>query len=60
MAACAVSDGYASRSVHRYKADEAYLLAPHKGPVAAYLSVEDIIKLAVQHNVRTFVISQLC
>eukprot|EP00045_Choanoeca_perplexa_P013181 m.147638 g.147638 ORF g.147638 m.147638 type:complete len:1190 (-) comp16268_c0_seq1:15-3584(-) len=39
------------RAVHRYKADEAYLLAANKGPVAAYLSIEDIIKLAVQHNV---------
>jgi pyruvate carboxylase len=58
MVACASSDGYGARSVHRYKADEAYLLAPHKGPVAAYLSVEDIVKLAVQHDVRNLAISQ--
>eukprot|EP00043_Microstomoeca_roanoka_P029138 m.20964 g.20964 ORF g.20964 m.20964 type:complete len:1169 (-) comp8995_c2_seq1:100-3606(-) len=39
------------RAVHRYKADEAYMLNPEKGPVAAYLSIDDIIKIAKEHDV---------
>ena len=32
--------------VHRFKADEAYLVGQGKGPVAAYLDIESIISLA--------------
>ena len=32
--------------VHRFKADEAYLIGQGKGPVAAYLDIPDIIDLA--------------
>ena len=32
--------------VHRFKADEAYLLARGKGPVAAYLDIDTIIEIA--------------
>src|ERR1700751_1101547 len=33
-------------SLHRFKADEAYQLSPGKGPLAAYLSIEDVIRIA--------------
>jgi pyruvate carboxylase len=33
-------------SLHRYKADEAYLIGEGKGPVAAYLGIEEIVDLA--------------
>ncbi len=33
-------------SIHRFKADEAYLIGQGKGPVAAYLDIEGIIALA--------------
>src|SRR5262250_2585104 len=33
-------------SVHRFKADEAYLIGVGKGPVGAYLDIEGIIALA--------------
>lgn len=39
------------RAVHRYKADEAYMLPSDKGPVAAYLSVNDIVKIAKDQHV---------
>ena len=32
--------------VHRFKADEAYLVGKGKGPVAAYLDIDSIITLA--------------
>ncbi len=32
--------------VHRFKADEAYLIGQGKGPVAAYLDIESIVALA--------------
>jgi len=32
--------------LHRFKADEAYLIGKGKGPVEAYLSIEDIIDVA--------------
>ncbi len=35
-------------SLHRFKADEAYLIGEGLGPVAAYLSIEDIIRVARQ------------
>ncbi len=38
-------------SLHRFKADEAYLIGEGKGPVQAYLDVEDAIRLAVEHEV---------
>ncbi|MFS4437804.1 pyruvate carboxylase [Paracoccaceae bacterium GXU_MW_L88] len=33
-------------SLHRFKADEAYLIGQGLGPVAAYLSIEEIIRVA--------------
>jgi len=33
-------------SLHRFKADEAYLIGEGMGPVAAYLSIEEIIRVA--------------
>ena len=33
-------------SLHRFKADEAYVLAKSKGPIDAYLDVEEIIAIA--------------
>jgi pyruvate carboxylase len=33
-------------SIHRFKADEAYLIGQGKGPVAAYLDIEGIVALA--------------
>src|SRR5437879_3664703 len=38
-------------SLHRFKADEAYLIGGGKGPVQAYLDVEGIIALAVEKEV---------
>ncbi len=38
-------------SLHRNKADEAYLVGKGKGPVEAYLGIEGIIKLARDKNV---------
>ncbi len=38
-------------SLHRNKADEAYLVGKGKGPVEAYLDIEGIIKLARDKNV---------
>lgn len=38
-------------SVHRFKADEAYMLDQSKGPVGAYLDYEGIVKLAVSKGV---------
>src|ERR1051325_11497243 len=38
-------------SLHRFKADEAYLIGKGKGPVQAYLDVEGIIALAVEKDV---------
>ncbi|MEC8332686.1 MAG: pyruvate carboxylase [Verrucomicrobiota bacterium] len=37
--------------VHRFKADEAYLVGKGKGPVAAYLDIESIIDLAKRKDV---------
>ena len=33
-------------SLHRYKADEAYLVGKGKGPIDAYLGIDEIIALA--------------
>lgn len=38
-------------SLHRFKADEAYVVGQGKGPVQAYLDVEGIVELAVQKDV---------
>src|SRR5579872_4174094 len=38
-------------SLHRFKADEAYLIGEGKGPVQAYLDVEGIVALAKEHDV---------
>jgi len=38
-------------SVHRFKADEAYLIGEGKGPVAAYLDIPSIIALAKERGV---------
>lgn len=40
-----------SLSLHRYKADEAYLIGEGRGPVEAYLDMEGIIRLAREHEV---------
>ncbi|MGO3750373.1 biotin carboxylase N-terminal domain-containing protein, partial [Vagococcus salmoninarum] len=33
-------------SMHRFKADEAYLVGSGKKPIDAYLDIEDIIRIA--------------
>src|SRR4051812_8343689 len=38
-------------SLHRFKADEAYLIGGGKGPVQAYLDVEGILALAIEKDV---------
>src|SRR6516164_482619 len=38
-------------SIHRFKADEAYLVGEGKGPVAAYLDIPGIVALAKQTGV---------
>jgi pyruvate carboxylase len=38
-------------SVHRFKADEAYLVGEGKGPVGAYLDIEGIVAIAKEHGV---------
>src|SRR3954452_18905062 len=38
-------------SLHRFKADEAYLIGQGKGPVQAYLDVDGIVALAVEKGV---------
>src|SRR3712207_6080713 len=38
-------------SMHRFKADEAYLVGESKGPVGAYLDIEGIIAVAKEHEV---------
>ncbi|MBK0400940.1 pyruvate carboxylase [Limibaculum sp. M0105] len=35
-------------ALHRFKADEAYQVGAGKGPVAAYLDIEDIVRVAVE------------
>jgi len=37
--------------LHRYKADEAYLVGAGKSPVAAYLDIDGIIEIAKQNHV---------
>jgi pyruvate carboxylase len=38
-------------SLHRFKADEAYLVGEHLGPVQAYLDVDGIVALAREKQV---------
>ena len=38
-------------ALHRYKCDEAYLIGAGKGPVAAYLGMDEIVQLALEKNV---------
>ncbi|MCK6473446.1 MAG: pyruvate carboxylase [Planctomycetes bacterium] len=38
-------------ALHRYKCDEAYLVGKGKGPVAAYLGMDEIVQLALEKNV---------
>ncbi len=38
-------------SLHRYKADEAYLVGKGLGPVEAYLNIDEIIDVALRYNV---------
>src|SRR3954467_15424870 len=38
-------------SIHRFKADEAYLVGEGKGPVGAYLDIPSIIALAKEKEV---------
>jgi pyruvate carboxylase len=38
-------------NLHRYKADEAYLIGVGKAPVAAYLGIDEIIELAQEKGV---------
>lgn len=37
--------------LHRYKADEAYLVGKGLSPVGAYLAIDDIIRVAVENDV---------
>ena len=37
--------------LHRYKADESYLVGRGRAPVAAYLDIEDIVSIAVANRV---------
>ena len=36
---------------HRYKADQAFLLAKSKSPVAAYLDIDTIVKICKENSV---------
>src|SRR5947209_4143983 len=38
-------------SLHRFKADEAYLIGEGKGPVQAYLDVDNVVALAAEKEV---------
>ena len=38
-------------SLHRFKADEAYQVGAGKGPVEAYLSIDEVIRVAVESKV---------
>lgn len=39
-----------SLSLHRYKADEAYLIGEGKGPIEAYLDIPGILEIAKRHD----------
>ena len=38
-------------SLHRFKADKAYRLGTGKGPIEAYLDIDEVIKIAKDHDV---------
>ena len=38
-------------SLHRMKADESYLIGEGKGPVEAYLDIDDIIRVSLEAHV---------
>lgn len=38
-------------SLHRFKADEAYQIGKGKGPLDAYLSIDEIIRVAKEHDI---------
>ncbi|KAL6942515.1 pyruvate carboxylase [Hanseniaspora vineae] len=38
-------------SMHRLKADESYLIGGNNTPVGAYLNIDEIIKIAIEHEV---------
>ena len=38
-------------AMHRFKADEAYLVGPGKGPVAAYLDIDGLVAIALEKGV---------
>jgi pyruvate carboxylase len=38
-------------SLHRTKSDEAYLVGRHRGPIEAYLDIEDILRIAREAHV---------
>ena len=42
-------------SIHRFKADEAYLVGKGKKPIDAYLDIEDIIRVAKQVGQMRFI-----
>lgn len=42
-------------SVHRFKADEAYLVGKGKRPIEAYLDIEDIIRTAKRPVPKRFI-----
>jgi pyruvate carboxylase len=45
---------YAERdklSLHRFKADGAYLVGVGRGPIDAYLSIDDVIRVALEARV---------
>lgn len=42
-------------SVHRFKADEAYLVGKGKRPIDAYLDIEDIIRTAKKPGPKGFI-----
>ena len=42
-------------SLHRFKADEAYLVGQGKGPVQAYLDIESIVALASRKRLMPFI-----
>src|SRR4030095_3754321 len=48
VAIFAQEDGFC---MHRFKADESYLVGAGKGPVAAYLDIEGIVAIAKDHGV---------
>ena len=48
VAICAEQD---KLSLHRFKADETYLVGAGRGPIDAYLSIDDVIWVALEARV---------